>query len=227
MSCTYIFHQHTYEKYNYQYGDNVRLASVKIENLGQDTKVRDVQDLFTPYGLIHHTFLGQNLMTNAHYGYAFVTMVGKEAALKACFGLNNLRFEGNQIRVYPVEQALFEEFMEMFNNQVPNPNPVPHHYPPLFTIKVGNVAYWVQDYNLYYLFELCGSIANFYLPKDPAKPELNRGFAFISYYRANDAVNAIHRFNYQESFGRCLRVKIIDTNLINVCPYSKDFCLAG
>ncbi|OQR78486.1 eukaryotic translation initiation factor 3 subunit G-like [Tropilaelaps mercedesae] len=67
--------------------------TVRVTNLSEDIRERDIQELFSPFGTIQRIYLAKDKFTSNSKGFAFVSFVRKEAAVSAIMHLNGYGYD--------------------------------------------------------------------------------------------------------------------------------------
>lgn len=67
--------------------------TVRVTNLSEDIRERDIQELFSPFGQIQRIYLAKDKVTNNSKGFAFVSFLRKDAALSAIMHLNGYGYD--------------------------------------------------------------------------------------------------------------------------------------
>lgn len=78
--------------------------------------------------------------------------------------------------------------------------------PPAVKLKVGNFSDDADEDSLRELFQACGELTDFYVPKD-GTTGLNRGFAFVSFSTIEEAVAAHDTLNGADLAGKNIRIE--------------------
>lgn len=76
--------------------------TVRVTNLSEDIRERDLEELFKPFGHIQRIFLAKDKITNNSKGFAFVSYQRRESALLA---ITNLNGHGYDSLILSVEMA--------------------------------------------------------------------------------------------------------------------------
>lgn len=67
--------------------------TVRVTNLSEDIRERDIQELFSPFGTIQRIYLAKDKITNNSKGFAFVSFARKDAAISAIHHLNGYGYD--------------------------------------------------------------------------------------------------------------------------------------
>ena len=78
--------------------------------------------------------------------------------------------------------------------------------PPAVKLKVGNFSDDADEDSLRELFQACGELTDFYVPKD-GTTGLNKGFAFVSFSTIEEAVAAHDTLNGADLAGKNIRIE--------------------
>lgn len=75
------------------------LPTLRVSNLSDDTKDRDVQELFRSFGAVQRVFLAKNKNTGDSKGYAYVSFYNRSEAEKALKHLNGYGYDNLILQV--------------------------------------------------------------------------------------------------------------------------------
>jgi len=79
--------------------DKEDFPTLRVSNLSDDTKERDVQELFRSFGPVHRVFLAKNKNTGDSRGYAYVSFYNRPDAEQALKHLNGYGYDNLILQV--------------------------------------------------------------------------------------------------------------------------------
>ncbi|XP_068917435.1 uncharacterized protein [Tenebrio molitor] len=186
--------------------DYERLYTVKVNNLDFTTDVSKLRKIFSKYGRIGDVYIVKNPVTNKSRGFGFVKYERKCDAIEAAYAMNGEVMDGRIMRVHLTDKrlrkCLARRVRRSYSSTSSSSDSDDHRYA---TVKVENLTYRTDERDLKKLFYHCGPIADIYVPRI-RKTGLNRGFAFVRFYRKYDAVYAIESLNETRFNGRKIRI---------------------
>ncbi|RZB41632.1 RRM 1 domain containing protein [Asbolus verrucosus] len=182
------------------------LYAVKIMNLGYETTVKELRHLFKKYGQIGDIYIVKNPVTNKSRGFGFVKYYKRQDAIEAAYYLDGEIFYGKKLRVYLTDEKLRRSLASRVRGSQSHSSDSSSDYERKFvTVKVENLPYKTREEDVKKWFYHCGPIADVYIPR-VRNSGLNKGYAFVRFYRKHDATFAIANLNNKQYHGRKIRV---------------------
>ncbi|KAJ3639842.1 hypothetical protein Zmor_003177 [Zophobas morio] len=184
-----------------------RLHTVKISNLSYSTSEDTLERIFSRYGSIGYCYIAKNPVTKKSRGFGFVKFYHRSSAIDATYRLNGEVMEGRIMEVSLTDRRLRRSLARRVRRSESSDSNSSEYYSHKYlTLKVENLTYRTDEKDLKDKFYHCGPIADIYVPRI-RHTHLNRGFAFIRFYRKYDAIFAIENLDDTRLNGRRIKIR--------------------
>lgn len=180
--------------------------TIFLTQLNQQTTSRDLGHFFASYGRVREVRLIMDSKTRKHKGIAYIEFDSASSARRA-LNSSGKKLNGDPIVVQSCESDK-NHHSHSSNNDYPSMLPQSRSAPlppDSMRVYVGAINLNVTDDMLRSLFEPFGNIIRLELMKDH-NTGLSRGYAFITYANADEALEAIEGLNGLELGGKPLKV---------------------
>ena len=176
----------------------------------------ELEDLFTPFGILVSAELMTDPTTGRSRGFGFVEMESGDAARAAISALNGSVVDGQTLTVNEASigrdaasspRRSFDRSSSPRSPSGERPSSPPQARAAFSGVRlfVGNLPYTASPADLEKIFAQAGKVNSVSIVTDRATGQ-SKGFAFIDMGSKEEATAAIQQFDGKEALGRILKV---------------------